>query len=237
MFNAYVLHTLVYKETSLIVKFFTKEHGVVSLVANGAKRKKSQFANILQPFIPLLLYWKNHSLDLSTLHKAEALSPPYKLSRVYLFSSLYVNELLFKLLATHDPNTELFNYYQVFLENLSNLSKTNGSSIQLEKNLRFMEKQILKAIGYELQLDRESCNGDIIDTNANYYFDLESGINLHKLQGSETPQIFISGKSLLALHSDNFIDAIQMQEAKLFMRKILANFLGNRPLASRKLFV
>ena len=42
MFNAYVLHYILYRETSLIVKFFTKEHGIVNLVAHGAKRKKSQ---------------------------------------------------------------------------------------------------------------------------------------------------------------------------------------------------
>ena len=40
MLNAYVLHRILYRETSLIVKFFTKEHGIVNLVARGVRRKK-----------------------------------------------------------------------------------------------------------------------------------------------------------------------------------------------------
>ncbi len=253
MFNAYVLHYILYRETSLIVKFFTKEHGIVNLVAHGAKRKKSQIGTILQPFVPLLIYWKNLSLDLATLHKVEATGAPHRLSGICLFGSLYINELLLKLLATHDPHAELFNVYQRFLENLSNINKSSTdqtdqlltenkqNKIFLEKNLRFIEKQILKTIGYELQLDRESQTGDAIDHNAQYDFDFEDGLILQKLSSfKETNNVTkakISGKSLLALHNDNFTNAIEMQEAKLFMRKIIANFLGDQLLATRKLFV
>ncbi len=244
MFDAYVLHTICYRETSLIIKFFTKEQGITNLIANGAKRKKSQFAGILQPFLPLLIYWKDNSKDLATLYKAEALTAPHKLPGVFLFSSLYINELLLKLLSHHDPAPELFLCYKQFLENLSNLSKNNNALTKLElaKNLRFIEKKILQAIGYELQLDRESRNGQAIDINAKYYFDFDNGLNLFQLSTSQKPcwlpkPIIITGKSLLALHNNDYIDLIEMQEAKIFMRRILANFLGDRVLATRKLFV
>lgn len=229
MFNAYVLHATCYRETSLIVKFFTKEHGIINLVANGAKRKKSQFAGILQPFVPLVVYWKNHSIDLATLHKAEAVARPYQLSGTYLFGSLYINELLIRLLAPNDPHVELFDFYQDFLNNLNNLRSIN--KIFLEKNLRFIEKKILKSIGYELELQVAA-----IDAHAQYYFDFEDGLMLHKIELPHISQIIISGKSLLALYNDNFTDAIDMQEAKLFMRKILAQILGHKPLETRKLF-
>ena len=248
MFNSYVLHAISYKETSLIVKLFTKEHGIITLIANGAKRKTSQFYNILQPFIPLCTYWKSKNSDLNTLYKAEPQAAPYKLTSTYLFSALYINELLMKLLITQDPVLELFDNYQKFLENLSDLSKINNkyvkASIQLEQNLRFIEKQILKAIGYELHLNKESHNESVIDINANYFFDLENGLKINEIK--QKPMLndsfydnknLISGKSLLALHNNNFVDNIEMYESKIFMRKIIAIFLGNKQLLSRKLFV
>ena len=86
----------------------------------------------MQPFVPLLLYWKNHSIDLATLHKAEAIGGSHQLSGIYLFGALYVNELLLRLLATHDPHPELINFYQQFLENLSKINKSSNK-IFLEK--------------------------------------------------------------------------------------------------------
>ena len=41
--DAFIIHTRPYKETSLIVSFFTKEYGNVSAIAKGAKGKKSKF--------------------------------------------------------------------------------------------------------------------------------------------------------------------------------------------------
>jgi len=38
--QAYVLHTRPYKETSLLVDLFTRQHGRVSLVANGIRGRK-----------------------------------------------------------------------------------------------------------------------------------------------------------------------------------------------------
>jgi recombinational DNA repair protein (RecF pathway) len=36
--SAFVLHSVPWRETSLIVKAFSREHGIVTLVAKGAKR-------------------------------------------------------------------------------------------------------------------------------------------------------------------------------------------------------
>ena len=48
--DAFIIHTRPYKETSLIVSFFTKEYGNVSAIAKGAKGKKSKFSGNLEPF-------------------------------------------------------------------------------------------------------------------------------------------------------------------------------------------
>ena len=233
MINAYVLHSILYKETSLIIKFFTKEYGIVNLLARGVKRKKKSLAAILQPFVPLLIYWKQCNIDLATLYQAEANGVPHKLTGIFLFGSLYVNELLLKLLAIMDPHSELFDVYKQFLENLEHIN----NKPDLEKNLRFIEKKILQAIGYELQLDRESKTNTLIDLNAQYCFDFENGLQKSApstISINSTPTF--SGVSLLALNNNYYANDQERQEAKLFMRYVLSNFLGKKSLNTKKLF-
>lgn len=244
MLDAYVLHAINYKDTSLIVKFFTKEYGIIHLVAHGARRPKSQFFGILQPFTPLFLYWKARYVELATLHKAESNGAPYRLQGSYLFGALYVNELFLKLLAQYDPNPELFENYHKLLCNLNQATKSltieqESSRFLLEKNLRFIEKKLLKTIGYEIQL-----NTNIKANDELYKFDIENGLQIYNheqysnfMQNNDSVNnAVISGNSLTALYYDDFTDIKQLQEAKLFMRKILSNFLGNKSLAVKKLF-
>ncbi len=242
MLDGYVLHAIAYKDTSLIVKFFTKEYGIINLVANGAKRPKSRFFGILQPFIPLLLYWKARYVELATLYNAEADGAPFRLQSSYLFGALYINELFLKLLANHDPVPELFDDYHQFLHNLNQASKMlpmeqKINNFLLEKNLRFIEKRLLKTIGYELELSNHIQSNDDL-----YIFDLENGLQIYNQEKSNNiantvNNNIISGNSFIALYYNNFTEIKQLQEAKLFMRKILANFLGNKSLEVRKLFV
>lgn len=237
MIPAYVLHSFAYKETSLIIKFFTKEHGIVHLVARGAKRKKYLSA-ILQPFVPLLIHWKYHSVNLAVLYQADAQGLPYKLINSCLFSALYINELLIKLLATMDPYPELFDCYKQFLAQLDNLKSLTSQECQLdlEKHLRIMEKHILKAIGYELQLNKESQSNDPILLNEKYYFDFENGLQKLANNSLVFTQTF-NGSSLLALHNDCYSNTTERQEAKLFMRTVLAKFLGKQLVQTKKLFI
>lgn len=237
MIPAYVLHSFPYKETSLIIKFFTKEHGVVHLIAKGAKRKKYLSA-ILQPFIPLLIHWKYHSTNLAVLYQADSQATPYKLANYCLFGALYINELLLKLLAIMDPYPELFDCYKNFLIALDNLKYLNQQECQLDlqKHLRIMEKNIIKAIGYELQLSTESQCNTPISTKEKYYFDLENGIKKLNHNSIVFTQVF-NGASLLALHNDCYCNTTERQEAKLFMRTVLAKFLGKQLINTKKLFI
>lgn len=241
MLDGYVLHAIAYKDTSLIVKFFTKEYGIVNLVANGAKRPKSRFFGILQPFMLLLLYWKAHYVELATLYNAEVNGAPFRLQGAYLFGALYINELFLKLLANHDPVPELFEDYHQFLHNLNQASNIlpidkKINIFLLEKNLRFIEKRLLKTMGYELELSNNIQPNDEL-----YIFDLENGLQIYNQEKynniDNTSNNIISGNSFTALYYNNFTEIKQLQEAKLFMRKILANFLGNKSLEVRKLFV
>ena len=54
---AWVLHTYPWRETSLIVETFSRDHGRVALVAKGARRPHSQLRGVLMAFQPLLIDW------------------------------------------------------------------------------------------------------------------------------------------------------------------------------------
>ena len=54
---AFVLHSYPFRETSLIVETYSRDHGRIALVARGARRPKSSLRGILLSFQPLLLSW------------------------------------------------------------------------------------------------------------------------------------------------------------------------------------
>ena len=67
---AWVLHTYPWRETSLIVEIFARDHGRVALVAKGARRPHSQLRGVLMAFQPLLMDWSGGG-EVKTLVRAE----------------------------------------------------------------------------------------------------------------------------------------------------------------------
>ena len=99
----FVLHSYPYKETSLIVDVFSRDHGRIALVAKGAKRPHSQLRGVLQTFQPLSVGWSGKS-EVRTLTAAEWVGGLLPLEKSALLCGFYLNELLVKLLARDDPH-------------------------------------------------------------------------------------------------------------------------------------
>ena len=66
----YVLHATAWRETSLIVQAFSRDHGWVSMVAKGAKRPHSMLRPALSVFQPLLLSWSG-ATEVKTMTRAD----------------------------------------------------------------------------------------------------------------------------------------------------------------------
>ena len=67
--DALVLHAFDYRETSRIVRLATRQAGVVSAVARGARRPKSRFGSGLDLFTSGVAHLVLHPTgDLHTLH-------------------------------------------------------------------------------------------------------------------------------------------------------------------------
>ena len=68
---AYVLHSYPFRETSLIVEVFSRDHGRVALLARGARRPRSVLRGLLLAFQPLELGWAGKG-EVPTLMKTSA---------------------------------------------------------------------------------------------------------------------------------------------------------------------
>ena len=92
--EAFVIHSKPYKETSLLVTFFSSEDGKLSAIAKGAKRAKSKFSGNLEPFQLLQINFSGRS-NLKTLISADPLNVYQDFAtNKNLYSAFYINELI-----------------------------------------------------------------------------------------------------------------------------------------------
>ena len=225
---AYVLHYRPYRDTSLLIDFFTKKYGIVGGIARGVRNPKSPLKGLLQPFTPLLISfsWKR---ELALLTHAEGSKTRYPLLGKYLFSGLYLNELLMKLLQRQDAHPELYAHYQ---QALSALARQNNMEIPL----RCFEKNLIAELGYGLNLTHDALTHQNIVSNQFYQFVPQRGFVLDINPRLSNAARF-SGKALLNLAQENFTDSSLLNEMKQLLRFVIADLLGNKLLKSRDLFL
>jgi DNA repair protein RecO (recombination protein O) len=72
--HATILKTYEYSETSKILRLLTRDHGLCSVIAKGARRPRSRFGGLLEPFTDgIATYYAKESRDLHTLSGFELL--------------------------------------------------------------------------------------------------------------------------------------------------------------------
>ena len=223
---AYILHQRDYRDTSLLLEAFSREHGRIGLVARGARAPRSRIRGLLQAFQPLLLSWSGRG-ELGTLTGVEAAAggATPRLAGTALYAGFYLNELLMRLLQRHDAHPELFDAYAETLP---------GLQTEPQRPLRLFEKHLLETLGYGLLLDHEAASGEPVDAAANYVYALEAG----PMRCTETTvgQLRLSGRSLLSLAAEDLSDAQSLADSKRLLRAALELYLGGRALKTREVF-
>jgi len=136
-----MLHGSAWRETSLIVQIFTRDHGNVAMVAKGAKRPYSALRAVLAAFQPLVVSWSGAG-EVKTLTRAD-LAGIRQLSGRSLMSAWYMNELLLRLLPREDPHPVLYEAYDAALLALEEGASAAGA-------LRRFEWVLLEETGYGL---------------------------------------------------------------------------------------
>ena len=223
---AFVLHNRAYRESSLISEVFGCNSGRLGLVAKGARRAKSPLRGMLQPFRPLLLSWSG-SGELGLLTAAEPDGYAQPLGGKALFSGMYMNELLMRLMHRHDPHPELFHDYGRALQQLASGERSDAV-------LRVFEKKLLESIGYGLVLDHDIESGEPIRADRAYRYESDRGPTCQ--EGASADGVPIGGETLLSLARENLESECVLDEAKRLMRTVLRRYLGDKPLATRSLF-
>ena len=225
---AYVLHTIPFRETSLIVEVFSRDFGRMALLARGARRPRAAIRGLLMAFQPIEVGWAGKG-EVLTLMKAEWQGGLPLLAGEALFCGYYLNELLMHLLPREDAHEHLFDRYGDMLARLA--ADPDGKA--READLRSFEKALLQELGYGLTLAHDS-QGEAIVAEAHYTYRMEQGPV--RLEHAEAAAQVVSGKTLLDLEAEDFSDPRSRSEAKALMRTLMAYYLAGVELETRKIF-
>lgn len=223
---AYVLHRRPWRETSLMVDIFSLNAGRITIIARGGNSAKSPLKAQLQPFQPLLLDWTGRS-DLKTLTQAEVRGGPALKRTLSLYSGLYVNELLQRLLPLADPHPRLFASY---IEAIAELSEASD----VEPVLRRFEQCLAAELGYDFAWDLATDTGYAVEASEYYCYDPEQGILAMPSAGARLRDL--PGATLLLLASGDLESTQCRRVAKRVTRVLVDYLLQGRPLNSRSLF-
>lgn len=220
--QAWLIHKTPTGDTSLRLRFFTREKGMIDCHYRGGRTTKKNAS--MQAFTPLwlLLNERHHWFYVKSLENSGL---PLTLSGPSLFAALYVNELIFHTLTPQEQDEPLFTAYQ---NTLSALELAQHQSA-IEINLRRFEQSLLSACGYSLSLTTEANSSEPINPMASYQF--IAGYGFKKAATG------IPGNHIVAVAEDNFLDPQVLKTAKLIMRHAIDHLLGGRQLKSRSLYV
>ena len=238
--EAFVLHQYDWSETSLILDLFTRERGRLAVAAKGAKRPYSQLRGVLLPFQRLRVQLgktpADDSAEVHNLRSAEWAGGPPMLQAASMFSGLYLNELLMKLLARQDPHPALFDAYGATLPLLG--SSDDGGT---QATLRAFELVLLRELGLLPDLSVVTLAAEPLEPQRRYALLPEGGVAPAGpaepgLQGEALVRLeaALGHGSVAALHAACLPVAAPLRGP---LRALLHYHLGSAPLRTRQVLI
>ena len=224
----WVLGRQSYRDSSYLVHFITASDGRLSAIVKGAHRKQrgGMMAALMQPFQPLLVKFGGNG-ELKYVAAAESAGISHALVGETLFSGLYLNELLTRLLPKFEAVPTLFAAYGDAIEVIA-------KSVDPELTLRRFELLLLEEIGYQIQWQRD-LNEQPIQHAVNYGYDPDKGF---VPVNSDRMSLVVSGFQLGKLadwqRSGCAIDEVCQSKLKGIMRLAIDRRLAGRPLKVRE---
>jgi len=239
---AYVLHRYDWSESSLILDVFTREQGRIAVAAKGAKKPFSQLRSVLLPFQRIQVTLGRTPADsemreVDTLRAAEWTGGLAMLTGAALFSGFYLNELLMKLLARHDPHPLLFDAYAATIATLGSAPEADAQAA-----LRAFELVLLKEIGLLPDLGTETASQRSVRPEARFRLLADAGV----VETLDDGDASTSGATLLALRdalAAGDLRALQaaaraaLTELRPLLRAQLHYHLGSSQLRTRQVMI
>lgn len=207
---ACILHVRPWRETSLLLECLSRDHGRMGLVARGARSSRGRLVRaLLEPFQDLEIDCSGQG-ELLTLTRAEPVAQARWLAGDALYSGLYVNELVVRMLARHDPYPGLLARYQEVLDGLA-------CGEDMAWILRRFERDLLATLGYALELRHEGDSGEALEPDRTYVYVPELGpIAWHGQEG-----LRLHGEDLLSLAADRRPPDSSMPRLRMLMRHLI----------------
>lgn len=214
-----MLHSRAYRETSALVDYFTPQ-GRLRAVLRSARGKAGTLA---RPFVPLEVEFRGRG-ELKNVGRMESAGIAAWMVGDALFSGLYLNELIIRVLPAEDPHPALFEHYAATLQALA-------VGRPIEPLLRSFEWRLLDDLGYGFALATD-VNDLPVAADGLYRLQVDAGL--------ERVELFqpglLKGCDLLAMAEADWSAPGALAAAKRLMRQALAPHLGGKPLVSRELF-
>ena len=240
--SAYVLHRYEWSEASLILDVFTRELGRVAAAAKGARRPFSQLRSVLLPFQRIHVSFGKPAggdevRELETLRSAEWTGGHAMLTGAALFSGFYLNELLMKLLARHDPHAALFDAYAATLACLGAADEATTQAA-----LRAFELVLLREVGLLPDLGIETATRQPVRPDRRYLVLADAGV----VESRDDNAASARGTTLVALHAALVAgDLVALQQAargalaelRPLLRTQLHYHLGTSQLRTRQVMI
>lgn len=223
---AYLLHARAYRETSVLAEWFLPDLGRVGTILRGARRKGK---TVPAPFHPWFIQLAGGG-ELKQVAGIESAGSSLGLAGGSLFSGLYLNELLVRLLPRELPQPELFVAYAGALGALGELAPDDSAGI--EPVLRRFERQLLDAMGQTVSNSHQADTHEPLQPARHYQYYPEHGW----LPAREGQRGACLGADILAVGQDDFSSPERRRLAKVLYRLALEPLLGGKPLKSRDLF-
>lgn len=226
--TCFVLHTRPYRETSALVTVLSQQWGKVNFVAKGIRAKKHAKTALLQLFLPLKVdVFGQH--ELKNLAQIEALGIGLSLKDDFLYSAMYINELLMRVLPVEMPCSAIFAMYQQALQQLN-------AQLPLEPLLRDFELNLLDDLGYGVDFTVDMQLSEPIRADQYYLYNPELGFVLDDPIAAQHRRAVFEGQVILDIAERNWHEH-SLKAAKQINRIAMKTLLGDKPLKSRELFV
>lgn len=223
--RCWILHRRSWRETSLLIELFSREHGRIGLVARGARAARSPWRGLGEPFVPLEAEWTRRG-EMGTLVRLEPSGRRPQLVGRSLWCGLYANELLMLLTGRDEPMPELHGAYEGLLASLAVESAPAAP-------LRRFELALLQALGVAPDLSCEAGSG--VRVRPEGWYRLEPEVGLVPVAAAGGRHVY-SGQAILGLAEDEPGAGGSGRAARDITRCLLDHQLAGRKLKTRELF-
>ena len=191
-----VLKTMALGDTSRIVVAYTREHGLVRLVAKGARKSPSRFGFALEPLSrSRFLFYLKSDRELQLLSQADTLEPLGSrladLTRLAYAQAAV--ELIDRLVWGEEPHVELFDLLTATLDSVTVAPFKALPAITIAYELK-----VASLLGYRPQLEGCANCGETLSPRR-LFSPARGGLLCERCAGTETGAVQLSADALAGL--------------------------------------